>query len=281
MMVNNGQVKILKKRGRKPKTILQELPVIKEELVESDKEVIIAYLPININEIENLKLDDQSETDIFIRSEVQMDNKNLSECDSLSSTKNEIRNNSGKYLNKINVSNIECNPNTKCWWCKNIFHTPQVILPEQYYNDTFYCVGNFCSYNCAKAYNLDINDTYIWKRESLLKLLYYLTYGYNKEINIAPSWLTLKDFGGYLNINEFRKNFEVNNINYLVLHPPIISRQMQIEESYKKAQTTQTSISKMDNLFIETDNLILRRSKPVESTKLNLETTMGLRRKVK
>jgi hypothetical protein len=281
MMVNNGQVKILKKRGRKPKTILQELPVIKEELVESDKEVIIAYLPININEIENLKLDEKSETDIFIRSESHMDNKNSSECDSLSSTKNEIRNNSGKYLNKINVSNIECNPNTKCWWCKNIFHTPQVILPEQYYNDTFYCIGNFCSYNCAKAYNLDINDTYIWKRESLLKLLYYLTYGYNKEINIAPSWITLKEFGGYLNINEFRKNFEVNNINYLVLHPPIISRQMQIEESYKKVQTTQTSISKMDKLFIETDNLILKRSKPVESTKLNLETTMGLRRKIK
>ena len=64
-------------------------------------------------------------------------------------------------LNKINIHTIKINEDTKCWWCKNSFNTPNITLPEQYFDGTFYCIGNFCSYNCAKAYNLDLNDNNI------------------------------------------------------------------------------------------------------------------------
>lgn len=273
----NLPVKVLLKRGRKSK-VKPEVIQPKEEIIDTEKEVIIAYLPININEIYKSDENEDSNQNIFMKAEELVDNIIVDNNSDIStSIKNEVRNNSGKYLNKINVTNIKYDVNTKCWWCKNCFNTPQVILPEQYYDDKFYCIGNFCSYNCAKAYNIDMNDTFIWKRESLLHLMYLLTYDCAKEITTAPSWLTLKDYGGYLDIIDFRKNFELNSINYLVLHPPLISRQMQIEESYKKVEVTR--LSKANNLFVESEQLALRRSKPIELTKLNLETTMGLKRR--
>ena len=44
------------------------------------------------------------------------------------------------------------------------------IIYQFYFNDKFYCSGNFCSYNCALAYNIDQNDN-VWKKTSLLNLL--------------------------------------------------------------------------------------------------------------
>ena len=82
-----------------------------------------------------------------------------------------------------------------------------------------------------------------------------------------------------MSINDFRKSFETNNIEYLLLHPPLISRQMQIEESYKKCQTNLSTTSKIDKYMFDSNNLILKRNKPIESSLLNLETTMGLKRK--
>ncbi len=272
----NNIPKQLKKRGRKPKNKNIELNYIIEENIDSEKEVIIAYLPLKINEIEVNKYENDIEN-LFIKSDV-INTDNITEENIISTIDSDIKINN-KYLNKINIYNIEFEQNTKCWWCKNTFTTPKVSLPEQYYNDTFYCIGNFCSYNCTKAYNVDLNDNQIWKRESLLNLLYYLTYGYYKEILIAPSWLLLKEFGGFMNINDFRKSFETNSIEYLLLHPPLISRQMQIEESYKKSQTNLSTTSKIDKYMFDSNNLILKRNKPIESSLLNLETTMGLKRK--
>jgi hypothetical protein len=85
-----------------------------------------------------------------------------------------------------------------------------------------------------------------------------------------------------LDIDNFRKNFEVNNLEFLVLEPPIISRQMQIEESYKKNQSQYVSVNKLDKIFLESENnLSLKRNKPIETSQLNLETSMGLKRKNK
>jgi hypothetical protein len=276
-MVENNGMKILKKRGRKPKNRLPDEIKNKEDTEDSDKEVIIAYLPLNINEIDNYDT-----SNIFIKSENEIiDEVNIlkDKMETLSITcESDNKTSNGIYINKINIYNIDINSETKCWWCKNSFNTPNVILPEQYYNGTFFCIGNFCSYNCAKAYNIDINDNNIWKRESLINLMYYMTYNRFKNIEPSPSWLILKEFGGFMSINDFRKNFETNNSEYILLYPPLISRQMQIEESYKKTNTT-GPINKLDKLFFPENNYLLKRSKPIETSQLNLEKTMGLKRK--
>ena len=55
---------------------------------------------------------------------------------------------------------------------------------------------------------------------------------------------------------------------------------MQIEESYKKSNTN-GPINKLDKLFDTAPTYLLKRSKPVETSQLNLEKTMGLKRKIK
>jgi hypothetical protein len=282
MSVVNG-VKVLKKRGRKPKNKLPETISIIEEPIDSEKEVIIAFLPLNLNDVSEKNISN----DIFIKSEDQaFKSKNDYSDDILKdkmnmlsvSCESETRSSNGIYINKINIYHININQETKCWWCKNCFDSPNVTLPEQYFNSTFYCIGNFCSYNCTKAYNIDLNDCNIWKRESLINLMYHLTYNRFKEIDPSPSWLILKEFGGFMSINEFRKNFETNNSEYILLYPPLISRQMQIEESYKKTNTM-GPLNKLDKLFYQENNYSLKRTKPIETSQLNLEKTMGLKRK--
>lgn len=275
--------KVLKKRGRKPKNKLIDIIPEKEELIDTDKEVIITYLPINLNEIEQ-ETQNKNE-DIFIKSELLScetvkNEKNKKKIDiyisSDSDTKSTINNN----FNKINIYNINICENTKCWWCKYNFNNPNLSLPEQYFDSTFYCFGNFCSWECMKSYNIDTNDNCIWKRESLINLMYYYTYGCFKEIKYAPSWLILEDFGGNLSIELFRKNFEIINIDYLVLHPPLISRQLQIEESYKKVENNNVVVNKLDKLLFDQsiNNLLLKRTKPIETSQINLEKSMGLKK---
>jgi hypothetical protein len=285
-MSDQPQIKVLKKRGRKPKNKSIETLVIKnDEPVNSENEVIIAYLPINLNEMNNNNNNENSDNDIFIKSEsfftetIKPEDKIKHKMNLLNiSSDSEVKNSVIQNFNKINIHYVKFNENTKCWWCKHRFNTPNLSLPEYLHSNTFYCSGNFCSWECVKAYNIDLNDSFVWKRESLIDLMYQNTYGVFKNINSAPSWLILEEFGGYLSIDKFRENFEAVTTEYLVLHPPLISRQMQIEESYKK-NTNTTVVNKLDKLLLETNTLTLRRNKPIETSQINLEKSMGLKRK--
>jgi hypothetical protein len=128
-----------------------------------------------------------------------------------------------------------------------------------------------------KSYNLDLNDSLSWKRESLINLLYYLTYSEYKEINSAPHWITLQEFGGNLTIEKFRENSIINSKEYLILHPPLISRQMQIEESYKLHKLKEVPIDKLNKIYSEIDSeYTIKRNTPIQHNQLTLETTMGL-----
>jgi hypothetical protein len=276
---------ILKKRGRKPKN---KAPENKEPQISinSEEEPIIVHLPISLEDVVNVTNNDK----IFIKSEKDI-NKSVKKVDEIKDEEQMLKQINqklhetekifmfGKNINKVNVYNIKFRPGTKCLWCKYGFSTPPIELPEDYYNNIFYCTGNFCSWNCAKTYNIDLNDTSTWKRESLLNLMYYKTYGEFREIIPAPSWLMLEDFGGILKIDEFRELFTFNNKDYLVLHPPLITRQLQIEESYKKTGNTNMTMNKLETIY--DGELVLKRTKPIESNNLNLEKTMGLKRKFK
>jgi hypothetical protein len=272
-----------KKRGRKPKNfnsfLVKTENNVEPEKINTEEENIILHLPITMNEINEKETE---ESGIFIKSEKELQQLKITEDNDttenlqtsvISSQTNIINNN----INKIMIYNLNFTKNTKCWWCRNQFNTPAVQLPEDYYNDTFYCIGNFCSYNCMKSYNLDLNDSLSWKRESLMNLLYYKTYSEYKTINPAPHWMTLEEYGGTLNINKFRENSIVNSKEYLVLHPPLISRMMQIEESYKLNKLREVPIDKVNKIYSELESdYKIKRSKPIKSNHMNLETTMGL-----
>jgi hypothetical protein len=286
MSDNQENLPMLKKRGRKPKNKIIENKTVELE-INSEEEPIIVHLPISLEDVVNESLQQPVENKIFIKSEKDLIkvNKHVENEEVLLKQINQklIETEKifmlGKSVNKVNVYNIKFKPSSKCLWCKHSFDTPAIELPEDYFNETFYCIGNFCSWNCAKSYNIDINDSSTWKRESLLNLMFYKTYGDFKEIIPAPSWLMLEDYGGLLKIEDFRKLFVYNNKDYLVLHPPLITRQLQIEESYKKSNNTNMAANKLENIY--DGELVLKRNKPIESTNFNLEKTMGLKRKTK
>lgn len=282
---------IKKKRGRKPKNFnntitKKEINVISEDDIVTEEEKIIFHLPITINEINNMDTPDMS---IFIKTEdsiVPNKNQKITEDSELieSIKSSTIVNNVNlskvslsNPINKIQTHTLKFNANTKCWWCRNSFSSPAIQLPEDYYNETFFCIGHFCSFNCMKSYNLNLNDNLSFKRESLMHLLYFMTYSEYKDINPAPNWMALEEYGGNLTIEKFRENSVINSKEYLVLHPPLISRQMQIEESYKLSKLKEVPIDKINKMYSEIDTeYTIKRNKPVSNNMLNLETTMGL-----
>lgn len=272
---------IKKKRGRKPKIFMNanKINLYDDDNIKTDEENIIYHIPLTLSDINN----DDVDMNLFIPSNNIPFTKNINDnCSSENLITNTSINKSCllNNINKIITHIININNNTKCWWCKYSFDNIAVQLPENYYNETFYCIGNFCSYNCCKSYNLDLNDNLIYKRESLLNLIYYLTYSIHKRIDAAPHWLTLEDFGGNLSIKEFRENSLLNNKEFILLHPPLISRQMQIEESYKFNKHKEVSIDKVNKIYSEIESeYIIKRNKPIQSNQYNLETTMGLFKK--
>jgi len=286
---------IHKKRGRKPKnyTIIHPQIEIENKVIESintDEEKIILHLPITINEINDFDNYDTVDNSLFIKSDKEIKihtyNNIVNDTDSTDSLRTPINNNYDKInintVQKISTHNLHFTQNTKCWWCRSCFNTPSLELPEDYYNDTFFCIGHFCSFNCMKKYNLELNDHLIWKRDSLINLFYYKIHKNYKEITPAPHWMILKEYGGCLTIEEFRNNFIINSKEYIILHPPLISRQMQIEESYNIQKLKEVPIDNLNRIYsdIETEYTI-KRSNPIKSDQLNLEKTMGLIKKKK
>lgn len=251
----------ISKRGRKSKQSI--VPILKSNTINIDIP-IIAHLPIDISDIITSDINDLFiKTDIFTSSNI-LDKEIIF----LKKQVEELTDKLLKYENtKVCVQQLD-ESSSKCWWCRYNYNSPNVQLHEHYLNDKFYSIGYFCSYNCAMAFNIDINDENISKRNSLLYLHYKKTY--NKDIIIKPaaSWKILKDNGGTINITEFRNNFISNKNNYLYIKPPIISR-----ISYVEIQP-----NNVENKSANINDLILKRTKPLNSTKYTLESTMGLKK---
>ncbi len=96
-----------------------------------------------------------------------------------------------------------------CWWCAHKFQDFPKVIPINIFrskeNNKLHVevIGNFCSWNCGKAYtikhlrNLSMFHTFInhlYKENSL-------------HIVAAPSPLCTKTFGGQLSIEEYRASF--------------------------------------------------------------------------
>ena len=119
---------------------------------------------------------------------------------------------------------IHTSSNTdKCWNCYHSINSILTSIPLKYTNGIFYIYGNFCSYECAGRYILDTyNDKNMWETYSLLNLYYNISnHTVGNKITPAPSKLLLKEFGGTMDINEYRNICTTENL-YDIYQPPII-----------------------------------------------------------
>lgn len=163
----------------------------------------------------------------------------------------------------------------KCWWCcYEIESQNKLNLPYTYdeKRDTFKTLGYFCSWSCMKTYALDkygitrggiICGNIVMMRKKLFNKIGHIT--------PAPNRYDLKDFGGNLTIDEFRKNVmsddkksgTIKSVEYK-------SNLISINNGPKK-------LHDIKNANSSNDQLKLKRTKPLKRNTNNLESVLGLK----
>ena len=95
-----------------------------------------------------------------------------------------------------------CNGTVTCWWCRihEIRKDRACFIPLQYdeQRQIYTKSGYFCSWECVKAYNFEINDSKKTYRLYLIHTLCKRLYGtkQSQQIKHAKHWATLKQYGG-------------------------------------------------------------------------------------
>ena len=120
-----------------------------------------------------------------------------------------------KYVIRQNISN-----NKKKELLNDQNDKIEIISKNYFQTD-----GIFCSFNCCLSF-IEKNKkdfTYYYSKSLLLKM--FKLYFPNNNINLqkAPNWRLLKDYGGHLSIEEFRENFykiEYNDIEDYITELP-------------------------------------------------------------
>ena len=120
-----------------------------------------------------------------------------------------------------------------CWWCVHPFDNPPFGLPIKYKNNKYEVQGCFCSLNCAKAYNLKENNYRTSEINSLIEDFRRELFGIDSyPVMIAPPRQTLDIFGGYMSIEDFRKEFYLMNKSIIHLSPTVSPVRNFFEEEY-------------------------------------------------
>lgn len=110
-----------------------------------------------------------------------------------------------------------------CWWCDYGFDCMPTYLVGSYKDNSYYVYGNFCSFNCALKYNNCQKKDYMTNtRNALLHKFKYELTGNDEPIAEAQDRELLKSKGGKMSIEEYRRNFTINNLKINMSMPPII-----------------------------------------------------------
>jgi len=291
------------RRGRKPKSQMIVKKDISEYINKTDeKETIILNLKIdNTEEINDKELDNQYNLNnklVYNPSiELPTGYDNINNFTSLPSNIVKTNNENLENQNNSKIQNDENKKvynsleefienknwlkktNVKCWWCCHSFDNSPFGLPIKFKNDKFYVQGCFCSLECASSYNFYENNTTQdkWECYSLINLLSQKI-GYKNIIKLAPHKVSLKIFGGKLEIDEFR-SFTNNNKIINVLDYPMIATNQQLEEINYNTQNNMNNFIPIDENRLKKieQKIKLSRSKPLNNNKNTLEHTMKIK----
>lgn len=268
-----------KKRGRKPKSVYSVTDAAQlNQTSLSDDENVIVRLQVNDDSdtcseehpypYNNDKYDANQYDTLSEQLPVESIPQTLKVVDLLKDFEEKNKNNEWPLNTSI------C-----CYWCCHKFNNAPFGVPVSYINGVFEVFGCFCSLECAAAYNFKYNDCLdeIWERYNLINLL-CRKLNIGRTVKPAPDKMALKMFGGYMDIETFRKysnSQKVININF----PPMTSLTQQIEEINEYELNTDLRYIPLDNDRINKvkEKMIFKREKPVINEKTTLESTMNLK----
>lgn len=257
---------------------------MKKESVENDKD-ILSFIKEDKTETEIKKVNKTSELkikeddlDTYLDTDVYVHQS----MNPYSNEKQIMR----KNLNNIQYEFLDSNikgewpesTNIYCMWCCHPFEGPPCAIPSKCVDGKFYVSGCFCSFNCATSHIFnDSKSGDMWEKYSLLNLLYKKIYDKDFiKIKPAPPREVLTIFGGFLNIDDYRKNMIQNNRDYKIIKPPLVSMVPKVEESiieYSSSNPVPVDKEKMDNAA---KKLRLKRQKPLMNNTHTLESFMDM-----
>jgi hypothetical protein len=137
--------------------------------------------------------------------------------------------------------------------------------------NTFHTTGNFCSWSCMKSYAV---EKYGLSRGGLIcgNIVMMRKKMYNQigPVKAAPWRFSLKEFGGDLTIEEFRKNHTVDlDTPKDVATQPVVDNLIPLVSNTKK-------MNEIKNATSNNNALKLKRTKPLKRSHNNLESALGL-----
>jgi hypothetical protein len=160
-----------------------------------------------------------------------------------------------------------------CWWDSEQFDTPPCFLPEKFIDGKFHIVGNFCSKECAAAYNISLDDYKVGERKSLQIKCHNMVHPTNQisDIDCAPPWQFHEKYGGIYNTDEFRNKNTLNKVEHRYIMPPMVTIVPYLERSIQENTRLKRLICDDSK-----DDLVLKRSKPLPNSQNTLIQTIGL-----
>lgn len=179
-----------------------------------------------------------------------------------------------------------------CWWCVHeLPQLPCIHLPIKYdeKKNIFTTKGNFCSWQCAKAYAIDMATARAGEIQMLIMTMRRHAYGKYVPLWPAPKREALACFGGTMSIEEFRSyggTVEPPQVHfpYEKIYVPMIGSDNSTRGIVGTVSSTSDGAGRLkaiENATSETDTLRLKRTKPLVRSASKLENALGLKRMVK
>ena len=160
-----------------------------------------------------------------------------------------------------------------CWWCCHTFESDTLSMPYKYddLRNKFYTSGNYCSWSCVKSHAI---DKYGVNKGSIvcgnIVLMRKKLYNQIGSVKCAPNRFKLKEFGGDMTIEEFRKNQTIDTCERKeVATSPYVDNLIPIISNTKK-------MDEIKNATAPNNALKLKRSKPPKRNHNDLESALGL-----
>ena len=286
-----------KKRGRKPLNLKKDIDqdTIKSHVTElkEHQECLIVNIPLEEDGdlhcasivAENTKSDILHENS-QLKIKIQELSEHIKKLESTSKVTLPQKATYRSFTTELPISYVEHLENPLlCWWCCHSFEPEQrVVLPHAFENGVFSVSGNFCSFSCVLSYNFNLKDVTTSQRTTLINLMYKKITDSDDKIIPAPPKELLKAFGGPLSIEEYRNDSITIGLERRVFLPPYKSILYVVDEDNR----TYTKVENKNNLYIPLNKLEvnkakaelrLKRTQPIKSKHISLESSLGLLKK--
>jgi hypothetical protein len=169
-----------------------------------------------------------------------------------------------------------------CFWCCHTFTGRPCVNPLRVIDGVWEVYGNFCTPQCCMAHLLsEPMDTHVrWERIALLHRLY--GQNTNGRIYPAPNRECLSNFGGPIEIKEFRAMCEEQRIRVDVHLPPMVSILASMdtkpidfyETPLRSSMSTNTPYAHTKQE--DSAGLKLKRNKPLKDKESTLDACMNI-----